>query len=593
MSVNRNQPCPCGSGKKYKKCCIHKENVIQLHEVKEERFYQQKQKVVEKLKPFLDQKLSFNELSKLETEFKERTNRIISEKLSQPFFRFWLQFFYRFENGLRGIEWFYEENHSKLLPAELAMLKKWIELRPTLVQAIEIQDEVVIFEDVLTKKTYPVANSKENLFEAIPWYGTFGLVEEYEDKFYFNGVRSYIGPKQIERTTQKIKELVAETNLTIDEVMLSFFPEILAESLQDKLSSEDEKQKVLTEYFATFKVKSAVEALSYFAQHPEIDQQDNIYNWTGNWEAYRDSELVQQIGIGEVFGSFSIEKDVITFNTFSEPNLEEFTQLLENNLDVERVNVEEKHLTIPFNAEVRNLVLSMDKTVPGYFSLYAQQSKLLEVDAPIPAYDDLSLRQLVEQGREKDADLWLKQSEYDLYRHVFEQFKKIDITADFNTIRRQLNLPLSPFVTGGGARSTSLVGSIKSEDINLLEELGFTPTTVNHFYTNDILNFYKEKTVGKGKATVRKYQLALHDFRAVLEQIDLTNWNQFNQSIWEELISVLYPNMFESMNKTQIKDFLSTLKAFTKMLDERYDTNFAKDVAALAKDAEQKMINMI
>jgi len=26
MKVNRNDPCPCGSGKKYKKCCLLKEN---------------------------------------------------------------------------------------------------------------------------------------------------------------------------------------------------------------------------------------------------------------------------------------------------------------------------------------------------------------------------------------------------------------------------------------------------------------------------------------------------------------------------------------------------------------------------------------
>jgi uncharacterized protein YecA (UPF0149 family) len=24
--VGRNDPCPCGSGKKYKNCCLHKEN---------------------------------------------------------------------------------------------------------------------------------------------------------------------------------------------------------------------------------------------------------------------------------------------------------------------------------------------------------------------------------------------------------------------------------------------------------------------------------------------------------------------------------------------------------------------------------------
>jgi len=27
MKIGRNAPCPCGSGKKYKKCCLGKENV--------------------------------------------------------------------------------------------------------------------------------------------------------------------------------------------------------------------------------------------------------------------------------------------------------------------------------------------------------------------------------------------------------------------------------------------------------------------------------------------------------------------------------------------------------------------------------------
>ncbi len=28
MKIKRNQPCPCGSGKKYKKCCLNKQNVV-------------------------------------------------------------------------------------------------------------------------------------------------------------------------------------------------------------------------------------------------------------------------------------------------------------------------------------------------------------------------------------------------------------------------------------------------------------------------------------------------------------------------------------------------------------------------------------
>ncbi len=34
MKVGRNDPCPCGSGKKYKKCCMEKERVEEREEKK-------------------------------------------------------------------------------------------------------------------------------------------------------------------------------------------------------------------------------------------------------------------------------------------------------------------------------------------------------------------------------------------------------------------------------------------------------------------------------------------------------------------------------------------------------------------------------
>ncbi|MCD8503148.1 MAG: SEC-C domain-containing protein [Bacillaceae bacterium] len=88
MNANRNQPCPCGSGKKFKKCCLNKQNVIQLHEVKEERFYQQKQRMVGNVRDFLDRNQSFGELKRIESEFNHRINRSMSEKTRKPIFLF-------------------------------------------------------------------------------------------------------------------------------------------------------------------------------------------------------------------------------------------------------------------------------------------------------------------------------------------------------------------------------------------------------------------------------------------------------------------------------------------------------------------------
>lgn len=42
MSIERNSPCPCGSGKKYKKCClIRAEMDAQAQVMKEEQEFQE------------------------------------------------------------------------------------------------------------------------------------------------------------------------------------------------------------------------------------------------------------------------------------------------------------------------------------------------------------------------------------------------------------------------------------------------------------------------------------------------------------------------------------------------------------------------
>jgi hypothetical protein len=57
MKIRRNEPCPCGSGKKYKKCCLNDEDFIssiktfQPEETYDESFPEMSQKS-EKLIPF-------------------------------------------------------------------------------------------------------------------------------------------------------------------------------------------------------------------------------------------------------------------------------------------------------------------------------------------------------------------------------------------------------------------------------------------------------------------------------------------------------------------------------------------------------------
>ena len=61
MEVGRNDLCPCGSGKKYKKCCMKKEKVVEIGQLKLNRFFQLKMQLVENMTNEMATSFSYKE----------------------------------------------------------------------------------------------------------------------------------------------------------------------------------------------------------------------------------------------------------------------------------------------------------------------------------------------------------------------------------------------------------------------------------------------------------------------------------------------------------------------------------------------------
>lgn len=61
-SVGKNDPCPCGSGKKYKKCCQLKEDVINLETFKYEKYLSIRSSAAEKMIKIADNKIGINQM---------------------------------------------------------------------------------------------------------------------------------------------------------------------------------------------------------------------------------------------------------------------------------------------------------------------------------------------------------------------------------------------------------------------------------------------------------------------------------------------------------------------------------------------------
>ncbi|WP_078410576.1 SEC-C metal-binding domain-containing protein [Priestia abyssalis] len=609
MIANRNDQCPCGSGKKYKKCCLKKEGVVQLNEVKEERFIQQKYSLVEKMSYFFDKNIPFNDFCQLQSEFNQRSSKSIVNMSGSGFFQFWLHFFKRFDNGLRGIEWFYEENKARLSPLERTMAENWTKLRLKLVQAIKIQEKDVLFEDLFTKERFTVPFSKENIAEFLPWYGTLGLLEPFENHFYFNGVSVFKGPEEIYFAEEKIREFINETGLSHEEVLMDYYPEILGVLLanENKRSDEEEPSKMVHEYTLEYKVNDEERLTDFLYDQVDIvvdkwEETEKIVSWIGKWRAYTDNEMNGNVYLGEVDASVLLKSDRLKVTCIEEEKAKQWKEKIKGAGDaVSYLDEFVTSIESPIHVKITNTLVHLDEDTPPYFALYAQNAGLLDIDVPIPRFDQYTIRELAKMGR-KEAETWLRQTECSLYRLVMQQFGKVDVTADFNTIRKELGLPLSPFVTGGEGRVSSIESipplhtrppRVHNEDIPYYEDLGFTPDTIDHFYTKDLIAFYKEKTAGKGEGTVRKYRNSLFDLREILEYDAPASWEECGYAFWERLLTKDFFDFNGVVSKSRLKDFLSTIKAFTKWVDQKQKTKIAKHVAAVIQETEQQIIQSV
>ena len=136
-------------------------------------------------------------------------------------------------------------------------------------------------------------------------------------------------------------------------------------------------------------------------------------------------------------------------------------------------------------------------------------------------------------------------------------------------------------MTGGKQRHSELLPVINieqrktvilEEDIQIYENLGFTPETIDNFYTKDLVAFYKDKTNGMSENTIRKYKNSLYDIREALERSSVKNWDECGFSFWEEFLSNGIYDIYNKVSKTKQKELVSTVRALMKWLEKEKET---------------------
>ncbi|MBD7937084.1 MULTISPECIES: YecA family protein [Cytobacillus] len=179
VKINRNDPCPCGSGKKYKKCCAKKETITITELIDNEVSELQKE-----LRIFAYQRYG----NAIRSEYQQLMDKLEdTDKDDAEFFEFMMPFWYipfkTVEDGETILHKFIEHKESAVLRPRLQeILQSWKVAIPVAGKVTGLDDRDLHFVDTLTNESYTVVLDEAMNDFSEGWFA-FGVLFPYEDKY--------------------------------------------------------------------------------------------------------------------------------------------------------------------------------------------------------------------------------------------------------------------------------------------------------------------------------------------------------------------------------------------------------------------------
>jgi HEAT repeat protein len=213
--VGRNDPCPCGSGRKYKKCCLNKD---------EER-RSEKTSATPKEIELRERLLSFSSKERYKKDFekayhlfwrrpsKEPLILDENEEINFGFFLDWFIHDFTLRNGMTVIEEFYQEKKERLSEEEVSLLKYEIASYLSIYEVLSVTPGVGLrLKDLLTNEAMDILEVKGSL-TLVKWDVIFARVIKMGSVNKLSGMITVIprGNREeilssIQRTWEKVKK---------------------------------------------------------------------------------------------------------------------------------------------------------------------------------------------------------------------------------------------------------------------------------------------------------------------------------------------------------------------------------------------------
>ncbi|NJP38371.1 SEC-C metal-binding domain-containing protein [Alkalicoccus luteus] len=151
-TLKRNDPCPCGSGKKYKKCCLKKLETKSKFDMADMRAFN------ELLPKLFDFSKKFDEQIKAEYDRKTAAFESLAvpdaRAFSQLLFH-WMLFNWKLEEKTI-LERFVDEHHDGYTPAFQEFLETWQKLEPSFFEVVHADSEYIALKNCWSEKSQTI-----------------------------------------------------------------------------------------------------------------------------------------------------------------------------------------------------------------------------------------------------------------------------------------------------------------------------------------------------------------------------------------------------------------------------------------------------
>lgn len=149
--LGRNELCPCGSGRKYKKCCLNKDVVSERASRKVSLSQKQYSELYTKIQQFAKQDKYQDEYEKAKEMFYIVEDETINTKFERFFNTYFIQDHIMENKKVMTVE-FYENNRDNLTTRDVEILRNLFESYVGIYEVSEVKDDKILLKDCLTDK---------------------------------------------------------------------------------------------------------------------------------------------------------------------------------------------------------------------------------------------------------------------------------------------------------------------------------------------------------------------------------------------------------------------------------------------------------